>query len=79
MALPLFVKQNSEIRGVSDHRALNRNTKRQHALILRMDEMFYCLGHAAVLSKLEQNAGFHMIRVWLEEVDKTAFKTKYGH
>lgn len=41
--------------------------------------MFDRLGQATVFSKLGLKAGFHHIRVQEENVEQTAFKTKYGH
>lgn len=41
--------------------------------------MFDRLGTATVYSKLDLKSGFHQIRVRNEDIEKTAFKTKYGH
>lgn len=73
-----FVKQKGKLRGVIDYRALNRITKPNHAPIPRTDEMFDRIGRARVFSKLDLKAGFHQIRVREEDIEKTAFKTKYG-
>lgn len=40
--------------------------------------MFYRLGKATVFSKLGLKTDFHQIRVRNEDIEKTAFKTKYG-
>lgn len=74
-----FVKQKDSLRCVIDYRALNRITKRNNAPIPKTDGMFDRLGRAAVYSKLGLKSGFHQIRVREEDIEKTAFKTKYGH
>jgi hypothetical protein len=74
-----FVKDgNKPLRGVVDYRALNRITKRNNAPLPRSDEMFDRLGGARVFSKLDLKTGFHQIRLRPEDIEKTAFNTKYG-
>ena len=73
-----FVKQNGKLRGVVDYRALNRLTKKNNAPIPRSDEIFDRLGGAKFFSKLDLKTGFHQIRVKPEDIEKTAFNTKYG-
>ena len=73
-----FVKHNGRLRGVVDYRALNRVTKRNNAPMPRADDMFDRLGEARVFSKLDLKTGFHQIRVRPEDIEETAFNTKYG-
>ena len=73
-----FVKEPDKLRGVVDYRALNRITKRNNAPIPRSDEMFDRIGGARVFSRLDLKTGFHQIRMKPEDVEKTAFNTKYG-
>jgi len=74
-----FVKDKDKpLRGVVDYRALNRITKRNNMPLPRSDEMFDRLGGASVFSKLDLKTGFHQIRVRPEDIEKTAFNTKYG-
>ena len=61
-----------------DYRVLNRITRRNNAPLPRPDEMFDRAGHARVFSKLDLKTGFHQIRVCPEDIEKTAFNTKYG-
>lgn len=73
-----FVKEGDKLRGVVDYRALNRITKRNNAPIPRSDEMFDRIGGAKYFSRLDLKTGFHQIRVRNEDIEKTAFNTKYG-
>ena len=77
---PLFFEKdgNKPLRGVVDYRALNRITKRNNAPLPRSDEMFDRLGGARAFSKLDLKTGFHQIRLRAEDIEKTAFNTKYG-
>lgn len=65
------------MRGVNDYRALGSITKKNSALIHRTDEMLDCLGVANVLSWIDSKKGFHQIIMKRNDVDKTAFNTKY--
>lgn len=76
--LLFFVKQKRQLRGVIFYRALNWITKHNNSPIPRSDETFDCLGQAQYFSKLDLKTGFHQICVYPEDVEKTAFKTKYG-
>ena len=73
-----FVKSKGALRAVVDYRGLNRITKKNNAPLSRPDEMFDRLGHARVFSKPDLKTGFHQIRVRPEDIEKTAFNTKYG-
>lgn len=74
-----FVKEKDKpLRAVVDYRGLNRITKKNNAPLPRSDEMFDMFGDAAVFSKMDLKTGFHQIRVKPEDVEKTAFNTKYG-
>ena len=74
-----FVKEKSgKLRGVVDYRALNRITKRNNVSLSRSDEMFDRIGEAKLFSKMDLKTGFHQIRMKPEDIEKTAFNTKYG-
>lgn len=74
-----IVKELDKLRCVVDYRALNRIRKKNSSPLPRCDEMFDRLGKATVFSKLDLKTGFHQIRVREEDIEKTAFKTRYGH
>jgi len=73
-----FVKEPDKLRGVVDYRALNLITKKNSTPLPRTDEMFDRIGEARIFSKMDLKTGFHQIRVRPEDVEKTAFNTKYG-
>lgn len=73
-----LVKEKDKLRAVVDYRALNRITKRNNTPLPRPDEMFDRLAGACYFSKLDLKTGFHQIRVRPEDIEKTAFNTKYG-
>lgn len=72
------MKKKGGLRDIVKYRALNRITKRNNSPIPRKDEMFNRLGEATVFSKIDMKTGFHQVRVGPEDVEKTAFNTKYG-
>lgn len=78
-SLVFFAKEkDSTLRGVVDYRALNRITKRNNTAIPRDDEMFDRLGSARYFLVMDLKTGFHQIRIYPADVEKTEFTTKYG-
>lgn len=74
-----FAKQTGKpLRGVVDYRMLNKITKKNRTPTPRSDEMFDILGGSKYFTKIDLKTGFHQIRVKPEDVEKTAFQTKYG-
>jgi hypothetical protein len=61
------------------YRALNKVTIRNQHPLPRIDEMFEQLHGSCVFSKLDLASGYHQIRMHGESIEKTAFKTRYGH
>lgn len=73
-----FIKLKNKLRGVIDYRALNRITKKNNSPIPRIDEMFDRLGGSVIFSKMDLKTGYHQVRVCPEDIEKTAFNSKYG-
>ena len=64
--------------GVVDYRWLNRITKRNSALLPRLDEIFDIIKEAKFFSKMELKTRVTQIHVNPEDAEKTVFTTKYG-
>ncbi len=74
-----FVKEKDKpFRGVVDYRSLNRIKMRNNAPLPRSDEMFDMFGDAKMFSKMDLKTGLHQIRVKPDDIENTAFNTKYG-
>nr|GEU92641.1 hypothetical protein [Tanacetum cinerariifolium] len=62
-----------------NYRELNKLTVKNRYPLLRTDDMFDQLQGSRVYSKIELRSGYHQIRVYEEDISKTAFRTRYGH
>ncbi|GKE75202.1 putative reverse transcriptase domain-containing protein [Tanacetum coccineum] len=45
----------------------------------RIDDLFHQLQGSNVYSKRDMRSGYHQLRVWEEDIPKTAFRIRYGH
>src|SRR5262249_52209698 len=62
-----------------DYRELNQVTVKNKYPLLKIDDVFDQLVRARVFSKIDMRSGYHQLRVKAEDVQKTTFKTRYGH
>ena len=62
-----------------DYRELNKVTVRNRYPLPRIDDLFDQLQGASWFSKIDLRSGYHQMRVREEDVQKTAFWTRYGH
>lgn len=65
-------------RVVVDYRGLNELTVKNKYPLPLMDELFDRVHGAKFFTKIDLRTGFHQIRIAEEDVEKTAFRTRYG-
>jgi len=58
---------------------LNKLTIKNKYPLPRIDDLLDQLRGAAVFSKIDLRSGYHQILVKLEDVQKMAFRSRYGH
>ncbi|KAH7621131.1 putative Transposon Ty3-I Gag-Pol polyprotein [Nannochloris sp. 'desiccata'] len=76
----LFVrKKNGSLRMCVDYRGLNRISKKNRCPLPRIDELLDRLNGAKYFTSLDLRSGYHQIKIKEEDIEKTAFRTQYGH
>ena len=72
-------KKDGTLRLCIDYRQLNRVTIKNKYPLPRVDDLFDQLQGARVFSKIDLRSGYHQLRIANADVQKTVFRTRYGH
>jgi len=76
----LFIKEKDDTFWLCiDYRQLNKVTIKNKYSLPRIDNLFDKLKGAQVFLKIDLKSGYHQLRIKEKDIQKTAFKTRYGH
>ena len=76
----LFVKKKDGTMWLCiDYRELNKVTIKNKYPLPRIDDLFDQLQGASVFSKIDLRSGYHQLKIKGDDIQKTAFRTRYGH
>nr|GEZ07191.1 hypothetical protein [Tanacetum cinerariifolium] len=72
-------RKDGSFRMCIDYRELNKLTVKNRYLLSRIDDLFDQLQGSSAYSKIDLRSGYHQLRVYEEDIPKTAFRTRYRH
>jgi len=75
----LVKKKDGSSRLCVDYRQLNKMTIKNKYPLPRIDDLMDQLHGSSVFSKIDLWSGYHQILVKVDDVQKTAFRSRYGH
>jgi len=75
----LVKKKDGSMRLCIDYRQLNKVTIKNRYPLPRIDDLMDQLVGAHVFIKIDLRSGYHQIKVKDEDMQKTAFRIRYGH
>ncbi|GJS27252.1 putative reverse transcriptase domain-containing protein [Tanacetum coccineum] len=62
-----------------DYRELNKLTVKNRYQLPRIDDLFDLVQGSQFFSKIDLRSGYHHLSVHEDDIQKTAFRTRYGH
>ena len=74
----LVKKKDDSLRMCIDYRSLNEVTIKNKYPLPRTDDLFDQLKDAKYFSKIDLRLGYYQLKIWLGDIPKTAFVTRYG-
>jgi hypothetical protein len=76
----LFVKNKDDtLRLCINFSQLNKVTVKNKYPLPRIDDLFDQLKDAKIFSKIYLRSDYHQVRMKYEDINKTSFRTRYGH
>jgi hypothetical protein len=76
----LFVKKkDGTLRICIDFKKLNKVSVKNKYTLPRRDDLFDQLKDEKIFSKVDLNPGYHQVRNKEDNINKTSFRTRYGH
>ncbi|XP_057520887.1 uncharacterized protein LOC130801136 [Amaranthus tricolor] len=72
-------KKDGTMRLCIDFRELNKVTIKNKYPLPRIGDLFDQLQGAGVFSKIDLRSRYHQLRIKVEDINKSAFRTRYGH
>ena len=72
-------KKDGTLKLCIDYRQLNKLTMKNKYPFPRIDDLFDQMRGARVFSKIDWSSGYHQVMIKDEDIQKTTFKTRYGH
>ena len=75
----LVKKKDGSFRLCVDYRQLNKFPIKNKYHLPIIDDLMDQLRGAFVFSKIDLRSGYHQIRVKAKDIQKAAFRTRYGH
>jgi len=75
----LLVKKDGSSRLCVDYKQLNKMTIKNKYPLPRIDDLMDQLHGSSVFSMIDLRSGYHQILVKADDVQKTTFRSRYGH
>ena len=72
-------KKDGKLQMCIDYRALNKITKKNRFPIPLIDDLIDRLQGASIFTKIDLRWGYNQVRIHQDDIEKTAFRTRYGH